>query len=151
MRSRGQSVLEMALVLPLFVLLLIAVADVCFLLMRQYELNLAAADVARAGSQRLAPPDDGALFEMVRQRLGDEIGSISSKVSRNPDGTGSCDEWRGCYYSVRLEQPVPLLLPVGQVGRVPVSWPVGTDSEGRLLLSASATFRVGLYRVVIER
>ena len=149
-RKRAQAMIEFAIVIPIFILLLMLFSDAVWVGLQRYELNLIAADAARAGSQQ----PNAATAENMAKRVANGRGAILKATSATTCGTSN--DWRGRCFNVTVKKEVQLLFPFAGVL---ADWYTGNDeppdtgqpggadeAKKELTLTASSTFRVGLHR-----
>ena len=155
----GQSVAELALILPALLLLFLAILQIGFILFTQVGLTNAAREAARNASSIpvLTPADAAAAADTYYDRL---TNSTNGFLKRNVGGYDSSKlvtslngGTRVCYYSytdpsaatavmarVVVEYAHPLFIPI--IGLIIDGWD-GVDGDSRITLGASEDIRVG--------
>jgi Flp pilus assembly protein TadG len=162
-RSRGQALVELAIVAPVLLLLLLAIFQMTFIFAAQVGLTNAARDVARAASGVEIATQANA--DVAAQEFFDRMVDPGGSLARNVSGyqpSGRVDAatpgnlatrgTRVCYYSftdvsgnpavtayVEVRYAHPLFLPI--IGNL-IDGADGT-SDGALELGAVEEFRVG--------
>ncbi|HEY8199257.1 MAG TPA: TadE/TadG family type IV pilus assembly protein [Candidatus Limnocylindrales bacterium] len=118
-RSRGQALLEFALILPVFMLLFAGALD----LGRLYASQIAVANAAREGALEAAQnptsfeanqPCNGITNRVMCRALGEATGSFVTITPGNVSLTcnPACDDQIGYTATVRVEAPFTLLTPI---------------------------------------
>lgn len=147
-RTRGQAMVEFALILPLLILLLVLAIDFG----RVFFGNIALANAARIGAneaswnpQAWQAPGDATLQALFRQQVSDDLNAIGCQPNGTPTGTawtpadvpdpsfvdavGTADPYEiGDFAVLRLECEFSFITPlVGAIVGNPL--PIGTESK----------------------